>query len=368
MALRILRNHNGQQEVISEDLAAETGIVPDPSNYVVSFRVTKDRIYVLATEFNSQSAWNSEGLVLFYRDNTPGAPWSRFDVGDSSFNPPSWNHQFVQVLVDDAGRVFALDAYSSEGGPEYRARTVVIGADATWSTPNLSSNITGYDAYLYFAGPNNTMPVIHGERWLVGWDPATGGLYDVPHPPQIPASDGPVGQGFTLWTGVVAFAPDDIWAYQGDGAGGMLPEPETYLGYLIHWDGHQWDPFSRLQVSDARVDGFRCVAGNMAGRPGGGFIYLQDSPARLLPPGSDWVAVKGVDLWTQSVQDILARSRTTLDWAFQGSNANMRGNNPPGDYMSLGQGSWPGQWTPQGSIRAFADGSLFIPAMTQPLI
>lgn len=368
MALRIVRNHNGQQEVISADLAADLGVVPHPDNYVADFRVTKEKVFVLVAEMNSITTWNAEGLVLFYRDLTPGAPWSRYPIEDSSFDPAYLSHQYMQVLITDEHRIFVLDAFSGEGGARYRARTIILNADSPWQEIQLSSNMDGLDVYLYFAGPNRTLPVFHGDKWLVGWDSATERVYDVFPPPKIPTGAGPQGNGFTLWTGVVAFAPDDIWAYQGDGAGGNLNDPETYLGHLIHWDGHRWDPDSRFQVCDARVDGFRCTTGDMAGRPGGGFIYLKDNPARLLPPGTDWVAIKRANVWTGEVEDYVAQSATTLEWAFRGLTENMRGTNPPGDYLSLGQGSWFNQWNPQGTMRAFADGGLLVPSMAQPPI
>lgn len=366
MPLRIVRNHGGVKTVITADLTSDLGLTPDGNSYIVDFRVTKTRLYIVVSDMNAVSSTNTDGFRLFYRDLAPWGTWTSVALNDPSYDPPSMNHASMQVLVTEDDRIIALDGWNSEGGVSYRARTIVVNADQSWSVFSVSENLKDWQVYLYFAGPNKTFPVLHSKDWLVGWDPDSQRPYDVRRPPQVASvANGPQGSGFDLWTGVVAFAINDIWAYQGD-TNAAWASPETYLGHLIHWNGFTWEDGHRIPVSDSRVDGFVCGQGDMAGRPGGGKIYLKDSPA--YPLGGDlWMAIKEVDLVTGEVNNVAQQDLASRQWLFQGGIPN--GALPPGMYAAQRQGSWGnGNEIPRGSTQAFADGSLLMGFPTQPYI
>jgi hypothetical protein len=368
VALRIVRNHNGAQTVFAEDLTVTLGITPNQDNYVRDLRVTKTRVYVLVSDQAAQDRnLNPDGLVLHYKDIQAGATWQQFAL--ASPLPANANRSLsrIDVIVGDDDRVYVLDTSQGEGYYSYKFRTAVVGSDHPWVYHDLSQNMENTNVWLYFAGPDMTFPVMHGEDWLVGWDHTTERLYDIPHPPQIPTESlGPQGQGYSLWQGVVVFAPDDVWAYQTD-ENKSLPEPELFLGHLIHWNGHMWEA-ERLPVSDTRVDGFRCRDGFMVGRPGGGFIYLLDSPQGPLPTAT-WVAVKQVDLWAGTVLNVADQGMVSKLWSFRGSTTNALGSSKPvGRLAALGQGDWGNSMPSFSTFRAFADGSLLIPMNPHPML
>jgi hypothetical protein len=252
-----------------------------------------------------------------------GAVWSR-----DPLPPLDWHGALRLVAADSPTDVWAVGG-STGPAPEDTVTHVFHNVGSGWSeVPFPAGNnrsivqITG-------------LTVVAGHAWLVGnklsevviqeWD---GQTWRSHRPPAECAQAGTSFGGmptFCTFTGITAFAPNDIWV-AGNGAWPGFQGP-----LLFHWNGEGWRP---VQVGiNQQLSAFNAVGGRTStGLWAVGNVFNSPEPTVVHGENSAWTVVDGPPPGLLAGVTVDAAGRPWL----------LRNTNAPEAYLTTvsGTGSW----------------------------
>jgi hypothetical protein len=252
-----------------------------------------------------------------------GAVWSR-----DALPPISWHGALRLVAADSPANVWAVGG--STGPTPQDTITHVFRYDGSgWrevpfppgNSPSIMQ-ITGLTA-------------VAGRAWLVGnklsevviqeWDGQTWRSHQPPTECVQPGTSFGGMPTFCTFTGITAFAPNDIWV------AGNAAWPGFQGPLLFHWNGEAWRP---IQVGiNQQMSALTAVGGRTStNRWAAGNVFNSPEPVVVHGDNSTWTVVEGVPQGMLAGLTVDAAGRPWL----------LRNTNAPGAYLSThsGTGSW----------------------------
>jgi hypothetical protein len=256
-----------------------------------------------------------------------GSVWSR-----DTLPPLDWHGALRLVAADSPANVWAVGGSTGPTPEETVTRVFHNGGNEWAEVPFPSGNspsimqITGLTA-------------VAGRAWLVGnkrsevviqeWDGQTWRSH------QPPAECGQAGTSFggmptfCTFTGITAFAPNDIWV------AGNAAWPGFQGPLLFHWNGESWRP---VQVGiNQQMSALAAVGGHAPTALWAvGNVFNSPEPVVVHGDGSTWTVVGGP---SQGVLTGLTVDAAGRPWILRNTNA-------PAAYLSTRDGTDPWSDTP----------------------
>jgi hypothetical protein len=283
--------------------------------------VDSTHAWAVGFEDYSPDSPDTSGVPVIQRWD--GSVWSR-----DSLPPLDWHGALRLVAADSPANVWAVGG--STGPTPHDTVTRVLHNDgAGWR--EVPFPLGNSRSIMQITG----LATVAGHAWLVGnrlsevviqeWD---GRAWRSHQPPAECTQAGTSFGGmptFCTFTGITAFAPDDIWV------AGNAAWPGFQGPLLFHWNGEAWRP---VQVGiNQQMSAFAAVAGRTSTDLWAvGNVFGSRVPVVVHGDGSTWTVVEGLP---DGLLDDLTVDAAGRPWLLRNTNA-------PAAYLSTYSiaGSW----------------------------